>query len=365
MAFINDEVPTGLINSSNKVFTLLNTPSQMVSVEMDGANYVNYVLVGNILTLTDAPTTSVYVDYFTWAIPVPVTSSVTFWDIKAKVWNLLGQTSRSTTFSDTIVWGKINNVIRELCKWRYVALWGSYRWRLQAWQEYRCWKLWFLEGKFMVKVYNNPRLSQIYNVGDTTLTISDTSNMLSAWYVQIWGDIFSYTSKSSTQLLWVVGGTIEHLETEPVIQLFETPLEMSKPNSVSGISRDTNSQEIEIDEDEDETFTTYWKLERTGNKQLIKIVWVVTWSLVRIEYTKMVTNLSENADICVLPEDYWITVVAYLVAGELWSEKMMPMSSTHLAMWCAKLQVMFGDFSNTKTITKQKLRATSYSNIQR
>jgi hypothetical protein len=52
-----------------------------------------------------------------------------------------------------------------------------------------------------------------------------------------------------------------------------------------------------------------------------------------------------------------------LVAGQLGIEKGMPNAQEHLAFGTSNLQVMFGDFSNIKTITRQKLSPVAYSRI--
>lgn len=76
---------------------------------------------GNIITMTDAPTLSVFVDYIYGSTPIPVTSSVTFGDIKSKVWNLLGQNSSSTTFSPSVVGTAINAEIKRVIRGRITS----------------------------------------------------------------------------------------------------------------------------------------------------------------------------------------------------------------------------------------------------
>lgn len=63
--FIQKEVPTGLINGVNKVYTLANTPTQVADVYVDGAIYTTFTDASGTLTLVDAPTTTIYVDYWT------------------------------------------------------------------------------------------------------------------------------------------------------------------------------------------------------------------------------------------------------------------------------------------------------------
>jgi len=63
--FISKEIPTGVINGSNTVFTLAYTPYQVDDIWIDGGIYEGSVSVaGNQLTLGDAPSFTIYVDYF-------------------------------------------------------------------------------------------------------------------------------------------------------------------------------------------------------------------------------------------------------------------------------------------------------------
>lgn len=70
---------------------------------MDGVIYTTFSLTGNVLTLSDAPTLSLFVDYSTGSTFIPETNDVTLGDIKTKIWNLLGETSSSTTFSSDVL----------------------------------------------------------------------------------------------------------------------------------------------------------------------------------------------------------------------------------------------------------------------
>ena len=368
MSDVTREVPSGAINWVNKTFVLLNSPSSIDEVWMDGANYLDYVIAWNILTLTDAPTLSITVDYSYGVTSVPVNSVVTLWDIKSLIWTLLGQRSSSTTFSATVITQKANMVLREVCKGRYTAMSWSYRGRTFPWQTFRCGKMWFLEWSFPIRIMSGSSLSLDYNLWDTTITC-DTTNILPSGWIEIGWESISYTSKSSTQLLWVSGWTISHLATESVTQLYQTPIGMAKPSSLDliiqwiGSSNYTKTQTIDIPLDQEEELVTYYKIVRVGSLQLLKIVGLSNQSLVNVKYTKRVDDMVNDTDVCPLPEDYGLSVIAYLAAGELWQVKGMPNAQTQTVMGSSKLQVMYGDVGNVKTITKQKLIPKSYSNI--
>jgi len=89
---IPNEVPTWTIDWVNKVFTFLNDIDYITTLVFDWAEYTTFIVDSinkNLVTLVDAPTVSIYADYYPIASTVVVDSTVTFWDIKNKVWNLL------------------------------------------------------------------------------------------------------------------------------------------------------------------------------------------------------------------------------------------------------------------------------------
>jgi len=219
-----------------------------------------------------------------------------------------------------------------------------------------------MEGSYPIRIQGESTLGVQYNVWDATITC-DTTDLLSSGYVQIGWEIITYTSKTATELQGVTWATIAHLENEAIVQLYDTPLAMLKPQAVNLILQNKYLTEMDVPLDYDGNYAVRYEILRIGSKQLMKIVWIQKDRIVEVKYTKVVDNLSADTDLCILPEDYGITVVAYLVAAQLGMEKGMPNSQTHLAFGTSNLQVMFGDFSNIKTITRQKLSPVAYSRI--
>jgi hypothetical protein len=74
---IKKEIPLGAINGVNKTFTLSNEIGVVDDVFMDGAVYVGFSVSGNQITLSDAPTLSLYVDYSTTTVPIFTDSTAT------------------------------------------------------------------------------------------------------------------------------------------------------------------------------------------------------------------------------------------------------------------------------------------------
>ena len=208
--FVIKEVPSWLIDWSNKVFLLLNSPLQVLEVFMDWVVYTSFTVSGNILTLVDAPVSSLFVDYTTWASNIVATSVKTFWNIKDKVRWYLWQTSNSTTFSDSIIWDKVNWIIRRILRGRYTWIAWMYRGRTIPWTIFRAWELWFMKWNFNIRNNWGSMLTQNLNIGDT-VAYCDTTQLLPSWYVEIWGDTITYTNILSDRLEWVSWQTVQHL----------------------------------------------------------------------------------------------------------------------------------------------------------
>jgi len=65
--YVSNETPSWAVNWSNMVFTSLNPISKIDEIYVDWAIYLNYTLEWadvSKITLSDAPTVSIYLDYY-------------------------------------------------------------------------------------------------------------------------------------------------------------------------------------------------------------------------------------------------------------------------------------------------------------
>lgn len=112
MAFISKEVPSGVINGINTVFTLSQIPYQVDDCFLDGAVYLDALgVAGATLTFDFAPTTSIAVDYYTSTPPVPpppTTPGDTLADLRAKVIAELRTVAGSRAYPTTLINNKLN-----------------------------------------------------------------------------------------------------------------------------------------------------------------------------------------------------------------------------------------------------------------
>ena len=139
---------------------------------------------------------------------------------------------------------------------------------------------------------------------------------------------------------------------------------MDRPSSVQLIIKGQNIKKVELPLNNGDTALAYYQIVRTGTKQLLKIVGVESSSVIEVKYQKKVANLSADSDVDILPEDYGLTVLAYLVAGQFAFEKGMPNAQPILLSAYSSLQNMYQDLTNQVIITRQKIIPASYSNFR-
>ena len=348
---IYKEVPSGAINWVNKVFTFLNNVSQIDDLWVDNVIYTSFVVSWNQVTLTDAPTLSIYADYLTAWSEVPVTTDITFWDIKSKVWALLWQKPTSINFSTDIVWDEINTQSLEVWRGRVVNI-------LSPQQIIRAGDLWFQEWKFTTRIKAGWIATELVNVWDTEIS-TETANLNPTWFVLLWGDIIQYTGITSTQLTWVSGITTEHYVWDKIIQVYPVPANFETMMKMEKVI--TSSDWIYYSEIPLNTWRVSYQIMRVWSDVYLKIDWLSNNDEIRITYTKKYEDLVDDTDITPFPDKYWINVIAYLVAGNLAYDKGMPTSERLLNRAYGNLRTMYQYYTNETKVIKQKIMPKHYS----
>lgn len=80
---ISNEIPVGVIDGANLVYTTAFPIQQVLSLSVDGAEYYSFTFTGSTLTLTDAPTLSIHIDYLgTGFVSDPVLTVTTLLDLR-------------------------------------------------------------------------------------------------------------------------------------------------------------------------------------------------------------------------------------------------------------------------------------------
>lgn len=348
---IANEIPSWVIDWVNKSFTFLNEIDYIVTLTVDWVEYTSFSTSWAIVTLTDAPVYSIYADYYAKNSVIPVTTDVTFWDIKSKVWNLLGQKPTSINFSSEIVGDEINAVSLDVWRGRVINL-------LNPQQIIRAWKLWFQDWKFWTRINAGWICTEKVEIWDTEIK-TETANLKGAWYVLIWSDIINYTAKSSDQIEWVTGITTEHLVSDKITQLYEVPTDFETMEWIDAVITWSNTvvyKEIPLN-----SGNVSYKILRLWDKVLLQINWLSNEQEIRVRYAKKYNDLTLDDEITPFPDKYGINVIAYLVAGGLAYDKWLPTAERLLNRAYSNLRAMYQYFTNETKVTKQRLEPKHYS----
>ena len=354
---IINEIPVGDIDGINKVYTLANDIQAITDLLVDGAEYTGYTFSWTTITLNDAPTASILSDYISWN----TTSGTFYWttlgDIKTEVYLLMNQSSDSSTYdADTRVQTKINTVIQDVCK-------GEYRSILSD-EVFKAWDLRFLRGKQAVKRYDNVTLTAELLTTDIELSC-DTTNLTDSWSVVINGNVIHYTGKTATELTGVTNIQMDQDSWEYLRQVFQVETEAFKAFVLFWIASKSEfwPDMIEIPYDDnrnqqsmdryytiltDETSTDLWLDIRgfTGTEKF--------W----LEYYKGLSDYTSDWDTIAIPDPYWKSVIASMVAGELlWESEQTDESTRKLQLAYSKLITFYNTYN---TMVKERRKSIKF-----
>ena len=170
---------------------------------------------------------------------------------------------------------------------------------------------------------------------------------------------------TSTQIEWASGQSIDHLVWEVAIQLYLMPVNFEKPTAVSLISSWQYARPTDIPYDPTESNTYWYNIIKSNWVTLIKIFGVENGSLtnndlVKVDYIKKYAEMVAENDLCPFWEDYWIRVLAYIVAGGLWFDKGLINSQQHLVNGYGALTEMYGDYNDEINVITQTIKPKRY-----
>lgn len=269
----------------------------------------------------------------------------TFNDIITAVYYKMSQKTTSTTYDLTsLVKPKINSVISQICRGEYTNVLDN--------SILRGWKLPFLEAKKQYQRYIPAKLTALLTAGDTEINI-DTTNYETTGAVIVKWNIINYTWKSATQLTWCTNVLVT-TETETVYPLYSFPWDIERPFNLT-IWNDWEQDFSFSDERENNRYVEYYTI-RYDNENIPYLDIRYSWeALFWLKYNRVVTDLVDNTDETILPNNYWLDVVAPIVAGELLRDKeQMEHSQALLSNGYKKLKDMYSYYSrDIKDIRKK------------
>lgn len=272
--------------------------------------------------------------------------AITFWDIKTKVWNLLWQSSNSINFNDKVVGDEINIIMEEAWKWKVIN-------KLNPIQIFSCDSV---PTRDIYSIFDSiewTRLTKDYVLGDNEL-YTNTTNLLSSWYIFINWDIIAYTWKDAEKLTGVSWAKIWHKNTSWIEQLYTLPDNMDKIIKVV----DTNNM-LEILYEND-LWNIGYNILTIWNKYLLKLKGIWKGKSIKINYSKKYTKMVLNTDISPFSDSHTISAIANIAAGVLWLNKWIPNSERILSTGYTWLKLMFDDFNSLFAFVSKKWKVKWY-----
>ena len=213
---IANEIPSWIIDSINKTYTLAYSAIQITDVIMDGVEYFDFTSTASTLTLADAPTLSLRVDYIAgWYSPIPALNMTTLQDMRDTVYDILRETEQDTSsYPLNLVDLFINSAQQTILSWRVVSP--------LTWAEASGWVLHFLNSDVYYSNVKPSTLTADATIWATTI-YADTTGYPTAGYLYLWGQVIPYTGITTTTFTWCTGVLFPYITWTQVSIAFLLP----------------------------------------------------------------------------------------------------------------------------------------------
>lgn len=192
---ISNEIPSWAINGVNKVYTLSVVWHSIISLSVDWVEYYDFTFVTNTqtLTLVDAPTLTIRVDYIGAGMSTPSLTLIDTQDLRDIFYGILREEWPSSAYPLILCDLFLNTAQKKIVNGRVIHPYTK--------EEVSSGDLHFTNADVY---YNNVKpttLTADAVMWDTTL-YADTTDYPSSWYLYLWWEVTAYTSITSTSFLW-------------------------------------------------------------------------------------------------------------------------------------------------------------------
>lgn len=275
---------------------------------------------------------------------------MTLWQILDRIWLELWQKPSSTVFSRQNLIYDINSTLSAILKWRVKSLIDPSRIFLST-------RLAFNESAYKNHVPIRTSVTKQALAWETELFFP-TGAMSNNWYIYCAWDILQYNSKESNKVI-LSNSLITDIDiTTWVYEVFLLPEEFLIPISLT--IKDKNGTTLTtLPIFNDNKNFHYYEIIQTNTGSFLKIEHSFSsWYFFELLYSKKAVDLTEDGDVCILPEHYPLSVVANIVAWENAIRKWFPWGEQILNKGYSSLQEMYSFFD-----TKDKPRKTSIKPI--
>lgn len=290
-------------------------------------------------------------------------------EIYNQVYFMLGEPSDSQTFDlNMYVIPTINQIHSSICKGIVVDE------TLNPPRTIKAWDLRFImKQQFITNVTSVP-LTVEANVGDTELYGAFT-NYMPAWHVVINGNVIAYTGNTWSQLTGISTTNIKieskHVAGSIVKQVRLLPSTANQTIEVeymnSTLTYNVNQYpyynnmieyvDYRSPKDLYYFYSYIYDNSETNNRYLFINGYNSPQDKFIVRYMDSSTNMVAPTDECNLPDTYWISVIAVIVAGKLlYKTDEQWLWITFLKQWYAELEAMYNYYAETNRSFRRKVK---------
>lgn len=359
MTVIYNEIPQWLIDWNNRIFTLLYTPTAVLDVIFDGAEYYNFNVVGNTIVLYDAPTLNLRIDYEYGQNKAPLVGGWlgnTLQEIYTRVYSIVGEDEDVKLFDlNKVVIPLINEVHSDVCKGiiidetynppRPIEA-GDLRWMMK--QDYIMW-------------LQRSKLTEDTIIWNQFLKF-DSKWFREKWFVLVNGNVIEYISNNQTMVSWIsmTSKKIEapHKAGSVVEQVYLLPRNATMPLTIENLNTNTMLElaDYRAETNPYEHYQILYDNNQTGDRY-IRILSHNNNTNYMIRYINSAVELNKDDDRCNLPENYGRKVIAPIVAGKLlYDNDEQALWISQLKKWYAELQSMYNFYAKITKTFRNKVK---------
>lgn len=272
-----------------------------------------------------------------------------------RVINHIAVEADTTTYNVNLrIIPKINEVIKQINKWNLKNILTD--------KVMQAWDLRYLRKKVYIKSVAPQGLQNSITPASTTINVN-ANNYSTTGYVSINNNVINYTGKSTVQLTWCTWIMGQFDKWDIIYQVYQKPSDLDRNFRLYAISRNL-SENIEIpfrDYKYNKDISSYftWIEDWSSDNQFLLIkdsIYIDYW----LYYYRKTIKAVELTDIVDIPEDYWVELVALIVAWELLYEtEQNKQAQWFLVEWYSKLHLFYMDQNSLvkefrPTIKRQK-----------
>ncbi len=276
-------------------------------------------------------------------------------EIVDKTYYILGEDQSSTVFDkEGTVVPKINTTIDKICRCNVtnILTWEKIRWGI----------LDFLYEERTLSIPRAKNTIEDIDVNSKSIKLDTLDWLPTNWFIEINGNVIWYswldtTNNAVIQLAWVNGkhewGSVvhfAHLLPENIVKAADF-YDVDYEDMLKFI----DFREKRIDWERCYTLKPYkWRK--------VAIFYNIE-SPVTISYTKKLEPLERDEDECWLPENFWVEILPYIVAGSLLVDTSeQEKAKALLNQWYSALEDMYSYYATPTKKFRKKIKTTPLNN---